>query len=453
MSKIRKISQFQHTFHFQSPEENFNAVYGHFLRSDLGKIYQSIPWDNLVKGFNLKESRKGPSCIFSPKGKLALMFLKNYAGCSDKRLVEQLNANIHFQIFCDLLLPLGESTINFKIVSQIRTELSSNLDIKEVQKILSSHWLPYMRELGHATTDATCYESELRFPTNVKLLWECVEWLHGQIKLICKYNKVKQPRTKYLKWKPRYHNYSRKRRKPSKDTRVITRALLNLLDKLNGEMNLLEETFQLDMPEKYYHRRKVIRKVYEQQLTLFTTGEKPKGRIVSISKDYVRPIVRGKETKKVEFGAKVNKIQIDGISFIEHVSFDAFNEGTHYKSSVMLAQELTHKKLTIMGADAIYATNKNRKFATTNNIRTDFCRKGRAGKFEAERKQLAAMITKERASRLEGSFGKEKEHYHLKKIKARTKQNEILWIFFGIHTANALEIGRRIELEKSKSAA
>ena len=54
------------------------------------------------------------------------------------------------------------------------------------------------------------------------------------------------------------------------------------------------------------------------------------------------------------------------------------------------------------------------------------------------------MITKERATRPEGSFGKEKEHYRLKKIKARTKETEILWIFFGIHTANALEIGRRM---------
>jgi len=45
---------------------------------------------------------------------------------------------------------------------------------------------------------------------------------------------------------------------------------------------------------------------------------------------------------------------------------------------------------------------------------------------------------------LEGSFGKEKEHYHLKKIRAKTKQTETLWIFFGIHTANALEIGRRM---------
>jgi len=57
---------------------------------------------------------------------------------------------------------------------------------------------------------------------------------------------------------------------------------------------------------------------------------------------------------------------------------------------------------------------------------------------------MTAMITNERATLLEGSFGKEKEHYHLKKIKARTKETETLWIFFGIHTANALEIGRRM---------
>jgi len=34
-----------------------------------------------------------------------------------------------------------------------------------------------------------------------------------------------------------------------------------------------------------------------------------------------------------------------------------------------------------------------------------------------------------------GSFGNKKEHYHLKKIKARTRQTEIHWIFFVIHTA------------------
>ena len=49
--------------------------------------------------------------------------------------------------------------------------------------------------------------------------------------------------------------------------------------------------------------------------------------IVSIDRHYIRPIVRDKEAKSVEFGAKVNNIQIDGISFIEHISFKAFHEG------------------------------------------------------------------------------------------------------------------------------
>ncbi len=113
-----------------------------------------------------------------------------------------------------------------------------------------------------------------------------------------------------------------------------------------------------------------------------------------------------------------------------------------------------HTRMNIVGADAIYATNKNRKFATKNQIRTDFKRKGRASsKYEGHRKQMAYMITKERASRLEGSFGKEKEHYHLKKIKARTKNTEILWIFFGIHMGNALEVGNRMAKAKELNAA
>ncbi|GAL69204.1 transposase IS4 [Jejuia pallidilutea] len=163
--------------------------------------------------------------------------------------------------------------------------------------------------------------------------------------------------------------------------------------------------------------------------------------------------MRGKEVKPVEFGAKVNKLQIEGINFIEHLSFNAFNEGTRLRSTIYKAQSLTKVKTKIVGADAIYATNKNRNFVTKNNIRTDFKRKGKLPKNYGQEKKLKALITKERATRLEGSFGKEKEHYHLKKIKAKTKATEKLWIFFGIHTANALEIGRRIQNNQNQIAA
>ena len=125
-------------------------------------------------------------------------------------------------------------------------------------------------------------------------------------------------------------------------------------------------------------------------------------------------------------------------------SFNSFHEGIRLEKTLYTAQILSRKKVRLLGADTIYATNANRTMLSSKAIRTDFKRKGRAGKHENERKQLAKMIRKERVSRLEGSFGTDKEHFLLKRIGARTKLTEILWIFFGIHTSNALNIGRRM---------
>lgn len=450
--KLQRISELQHEFSFLNPAENFNLYFSQFLKSDLGKIYTAIPWDTLVSSFNIKESIKGTKNYFSPKGQLGLMFLKHYACCSDKRLIEQLNANIDYQFFCDIHLK-HERLSNYKIVSQIRCELARSLNIERIEKTLYAHWSAYIKDQDKVTADATCYESEVRFPTDQKILWESVNWLYKQMVQICKFLKIKLPRTKYIKWSRRYVGYSKMRRKTNKRRTSITRALLKLLHKLLSEIKTLQKNYRFTMPERFDATLSTIKKVYGQQYLLFTTGEKPKGRIVSLSKDYLRPIVRGKEIKAVEFGAKVNKLQIDGINFIQKISFDNFNEGTQFKNTIYKAQGLTKTKVNLAGADAIYATNKNRVFATSNAIQTDFKPKGKPSKHHQQQKKLKAMITKERASRLEGSFGKEKEHYHLKKIKAKTKATEKLWIFFGIHTANCLEIGRRMHQKSLDIAA
>ena len=101
----------------------------------------------------------------------------------------------------------------------------------------------------------------------------------------------------------------------------------------------------------------------------------------------------------------------------------------------------------MLAADALYATNANRKFCSERKIVTGFVRKGRPSKEEAHRKIMRSVLSKERSTRLEGSFGTEKQHYGLQKVKARTKETEILWIFFGIHTANTVRM-----IEKMKKA-
>jgi hypothetical protein len=454
MRKVQRIFETSQEINFISPKKEFSLYWNQYQKTKLGELSRAIPWQELAKSLKIRENKKGPLAMFSPRGKLALMFLKSYTNLSDNKLVENLNGNIHFQMFCDIFLGT-EPLRNPKIVSEIRCELSSTLDIRYVQKCLADAWKPYMSTTNVMLEDATCYESSMRYPTNVKLLWESVEWLQAHLKITCKRLKVRTPRSKYLEQRDKYYQYSRKRQKSNKETIVRTRSLLHLLEKMLGQLNDIESQYSetLHFPAKYYKNKAIIKKVLHQQKAMFRTGSSIPDRIVSISKSYIRPIVRGKEVKKVEFGPKVHMIQIDGINFIEHLSFKPFNESTRYAKSIWYGREL-FGKITHTGSDKIYATNKNRKYSSRQKITTNFVRKGRAGKYEDQRIIISNILNKIRATRMEGSFGTEKEHYGLNKIKARTELTEILWIFFGVHTANAVRVTEKIkELEKKKGVA
>lgn len=115
-------------------------------------------------------------------------------------------------------------------------------------------------------------------------------------------------------------------------------------------------------------------------------------------------------------------------------------------------QQLTKVRVKALTADSIYANNANRKFCTKYHISTSFKRKGRAAKDEPLRKILRSELSRERATRLEGSFGTQKQHYSLVRIKARNRKTEVLWIFFGIHTANAVCMIEKVEKKKRKAA-
>ncbi len=451
--KIRRISEFQTKIHFPNFDTHYEKYLESFAKTDLGKIYQAIPWREMVRAIGLKEHYKGPNCIFSPQGKLALMFLKHYCGCSDHKLIEQLNGSIYYQLFCDLLLEPGQHIENYKIVSQIRCEIASMLNIDVIEEVMMEKWRPYMTNLNSITCDATCYESSIKYPTDVKLLFDSVQWNYHQLKKLSKTLGLRMPRTKYLKWVRRSISYSKMKQKRKKKRKSLTRGLVRLLTKLIGKLDELElEYGMLSKHENYKKRRQTTAMILDQQSNKFYKGIRPKHAIVSIDKPYIRPIVRGKETKPVEFGAKVHKLQIDGISFIEHLSFEAFNEGTRLQTTIYKAQQLTHRKVRLLGADSIYATNPNRTYVRKQAIGNDFKPKGRPGKHKEHKSQIAKMITKERASRLEGSFGTDKEYFLLKKIKARTKETERLWIFIGIHTSNALNIGKRMSQILTKAA-
>lgn len=443
MPKIQKISEIPPRLSF-TEFDILSSFRKSFEQSKLGRLYDSFPFSSFCHSLGLTDHPLGRRSYFSAEGKVALMLLKSYTGLSDADLLAHLNGNIHFQLFCGIWIDPEHPLTNAKLISSIRCQLAPLLDIDSAQHVLATHWKPYLDNLHVCMTDATCYESFIRYPTSVKLLWESIDQLYRHMSKICKYLHIRRPRNKYPEVKSAYLTYSKKRKRKTSTTRMLTRRLLHLLEKLLEQIHELISSHRgsIQPSSDFLRRLNVITRVLDQQQRIFE-GQKVSNRIVSIDKHYIRPIVRGKENKPVEFGAKVNTIQVDGLSFIQHISFDAFNEGTLLKDCVSLHHRLFGKRVRSLAADAIYATNANRKFCSSRSIMTSFVRKGRAAKDEPLRKVLRAELSRERATRLEGSYGTHKEHYGLRKVKARREPTEILWIFFAIHTSNAVLIANK----------
>lgn len=164
-------------------------------------------------------------------------------------------------------------------------------------------------------------------------------------------------------------------------------------------------------------------------------------RIVSLHKPYVRPIKRGKENKPTEFGAKVHMMQTNGLCWVEFFSYQAFNECKRFKISV-IKHKAIFGECRQASADRIYATNENRRFYRKHNIFHNFEPKGPKLKDQRWAKEQQ-RLNKDRATRLEGSFGNHKNHYGLNKVKARNEANERVWIYFGVFTANAVQVANK----------
>lgn len=82
---------------------------------------------------------------------------------------------------------------------------------------------------------------------------------------------------------------------------------------------------------------------------------------MSIHQPHVRPIVRGKVNAKVEFGSKMNLSIVDGLSFIDELSWDAFNEGTYLMDYIGQYKERHGFYPKEVLADKIYCNRENRK--------------------------------------------------------------------------------------------
>jgi hypothetical protein len=276
--------------------------------------------------------------------------------------------------------------------------------------------------------------------------------------MVCQRLGIHRPRTKYLDVEKANLTYVKQRKHNKSQQRKITRRLIKLMGKILQEIRKVCREHELEetLSDKEKKLMEIITKVYRQQKNHFENDnprESVPDRIVSISKPYVRPIVRGKEVKNVEFGAKCNNILIDGISFIEKLSFNAFNEGTRLEHCIKMHKRLFKVDAKKIGGDTGYAGSANRNLCKELGIQTSFVKRGRPTTEKNDKDYVRQELARVRATAMEGSFGTQKEHYDMRRIKARKKKTEILYIFFGIHTANVVHLAERLAEQQETEAA
>ena len=233
---------------------------------------------------------------------------------------------------------------------------------------------------------------------------------------------------------------AKKRQKSKKTLRVAIRYMLNCLDRniisINKMLDMLNEN-----PLSYNQMREywIIQTLNDQQRKMYKEKtNRCDNRIVSISQPHVRPIVRGKQGKKVEFGSKLGLSLSNGFIKADTLSWDAYNESKDLKMQAEAYKSLYGYYPELILADKIYATNQNRSWCKEKGIRLSATPKGRPKKLSAYQK---SKRRKEygRRNQIEGKIGQSKQGYGLNKIKAKLRNTAEVWIGATIFVANLVK--------------
>lgn len=186
----------------------------------------------------------------------------------------------------------------------------------------------------------------------------------------------------------------------------------------------------------------VITEVYRQQLWMHENeSNRIDDRIVSISQLHIRPIVRGKAGKPVEFGAKLSVSCFDNYVFLDHLSWNNFNEWGDLKAQIESYKNLTGYYPESVHVDRIYRTRENRAWCKEKGIRISGLPLGRPPKNVRKETKNQALEDEKIRNVIEGKFGQAKRRYSLNCIMtklASTSETSIAITFLVINLSTLL---------------
>ncbi len=398
---------------------------------------------------------------------LGSLIIKECLGTSDEETVEQIRENPYLQYFLGYREYLQDAPfdpsmfVHFRkrleaeVICEINEEIvKAGLEMKRLQaeaKLKGKKRTPVSQNSGNVggsgpsaqheseqksnrgklMLDATCAPADIRYPTDLNLLNEAREKAEKVIDTFHKPDtgKGKKPRT-YRHLARKAYLVAAKRRRPGglKLRKAIGQQLRYVKRDLGHiDCYLEEDAKRLSLlSKKSYKDLLVIRELYAQQHQMHSRGEhRVLDRIVSISQPHVRPIVRGKAGRPTEFGAKLSISVVNGFTYLEKVSWDAYNEGCDLKKHVERYRSRFGYYPESLHVDKIYRTRENLRYCKEHHIRISGPALGRPPKeTAANREKLKTARKQARRDELirncvESVFGRGKRRYGLGRIMGK----------------------------------
>lgn len=433
------------------------------------KLAFLIPWDVIedryAKSFkNLKNGNEA----FSVRMALGSLVIQNHESFSDRKLVMNIAENPYMQYFIGLHRFTEKPPFDPSLLVHFRKRLGEDI-INEVNELIAApdvskknddddskpngsgasgssqtlHEETNMaKNSGKLILDATCVPADIHYPTDVWLLNEVREALEEIVDVLHTphIGIVMKPRTYRDCARKKYLNIDKKKRPSPKEIRKAIGQQLRYIRRDLGIVEQMNAMSPLTMLNKRQYRNLLVaHEVYRQQLQMYQKKEhKVEDRIVSLSMPFVRPIVRGKTNAAVEFGAKLSVSIVDGYTYVEDVSFDAYNEGVTLIQSVEKYYQRFGCYPQAVLVDKIYRNRDNIQYCRKHGIRLNGPPLGRP---TTDKQLLKEQYRQEKQdagirNSVEGKFGEGKRLYGLNRIMTRLQQTSIAVIALQILVMN-----------------
>ena len=446
----------------QIPIEDFIQPFGGTLSKENRwvKLANLLPWDEMVSVYVKSLSQKMGRKAVDPRVAVGTLIIKHILQATDEDTIEFIKENPYLQYF----LGYAEYRYEQPFTSSLFVSIRRRLGIEQLKELMNE-FIAHVRKIeqnaapkkqksgsgakrdgdgpekgsknkGHLIVDATVAPSDIKYPTDLDLLNEAREKSEALIDMLYVPGKGKvKPRTYRQKARRDYLSATRQRKKRRKTIRKAVKKQLGYVRRnFKTIEKLLDEKASKAFPLAHNYQKLywVIQEVYRQQKQMYDENtHKASDRIVSIAQPYIRPIVRGKSGKEVEFGAKTSVSVVDGYIYLDRLEWDAYNEGGDLITQIEYFKERFGSYPEWVSGDRIYGNRANRAYMKKHNIKYTGAALGRRPKeLTPERKELETARKKKskQRSRIEGVFGVGKRKYDLDLVKAKTKETSESWI-------------------------